>query len=222
MAYIEEEIDSRLPYRIGCPILPVLPVETKTPSIAFETYLPNFANHKQVIQDVLAEHGIPFRGLSFVYRLHEGVDLADRYLTLVLQSNYKDGCQGEWVEAVKAIRKHLVQSDISWAIELIDEQVFSNKLPVAPVLTEDREFIEGWCRAYANVLHIIKDRDVISIDPLKRRFPAGDTHPAIIISARDANDEIWRKETIPAIRQQLQVDNLEAEIVLLQGGGLWF
>lgn len=145
MACIEEEIDSRLPYRIGYPKLPVLPAEIEMCRQNFNTYVPNFDGHCRETNDILAKYHIPLGGPFFAYRANYGINFTDRHLTLVLVSAYKYDCQDQWVKAVKDIRMNLVRPGIHLAVELIDEHVFySYGSPrISPVLSTDRDLIQG-------------------------------------------------------------------------------
>lgn len=216
MAGIEEEIDSRLPARIGCPKLPVLPVETRQLHQAIDTYFPNFDYHVGNIGNVLAKYNIAQYGTRFVYRVNPGIDAADRYLTLVIISSFEDGCQDQWVKAVAEIRLSLVQSGIYWAIELIDFEMFYWWPPVIqPILSTDRDLIEGWSKVLPDFLTTIENRNWVAIDVLRRYSPLRRTEPTVIISARDADNDTWWDTTLPALYQLLQANNLDLDIVLL-------
>ncbi|KAF2789345.1 hypothetical protein K505DRAFT_365686 [Melanomma pulvis-pyrius CBS 109.77] len=221
MAGIEEEIDSRLPYRIGCPTLPVLPVETRTAPQAVATYIPNFNHHVGNIRDILTAYNIEEYGISFVYRVNPGIVPTDRHLTLLLESWYEDGCQDQWVKAVAEIRRSLIPSGIYWAIELIDIRALHRWPHIGPILSTDRDVIEGWSKVLPDFFTTIENRNWVSIDVLHREFPGQSLkRPTVIISARDANDVTWWDTTIPALHQLLQANNFKIDISLLYQEGI--
>jgi hypothetical protein len=210
----EIEIDSRLPYRIGCPKLPVLPVDTIGHSQGMGTYFPSFGHHMSITRGILAKHNIPDCGILFAHRVNDGIAAANDNLTLVLVSQYKNGCQDQWVKAVREIRSSLLQSGIHWAIELIDERVLSRRLYTSPILSTDRDLIEGWSRVLSVFLATIKNHDWAAIDVLHQEFPSRGMLPTVIISAKDANDDCWWNSTLPALHQLLQANDLEVGIML--------
>lgn len=215
-----EEIDSRVPYRVGCPKLPVLPVETRARHQTVETYFPNFDHHISNTRRILAKHNIPDCGILFAPRVNRGVATADHHLTLVLLSQYENGCQDYWVKAVREIRSNLLQSGIHWAIELIDEQVFGGPLHTSPILSTDRNLIDGWSRVLPTFLSTIDNHNWAAIDVLYREFPSRGMQPTVIISAVDANDDAWWNSTLPAVYQLLQDKDFEVEILLLFSNGV--
>ncbi|KAF2113620.1 hypothetical protein BDV96DRAFT_601106 [Lophiotrema nucula] len=164
---------------------------------------------------VLAKYKIPEGGIWFAYRVNYGIDADDRYLTLVLLSSYEHGCQDQWVQAVKEIRRELVQAGIYWAIELIDERVFYRSLHTSPILSTDRDLIEGWSKVLPDFHTMIENRNWVSVDVFHREFPSREMQPTVIISARDANDDNSWDTTLPALHQLLQANNLKVDIVLL-------
>lgn len=169
--------------------------------------------------DVLAKYNIPEHGILFAYRVNYEVVATDDDLTLVILSVYSDGCQEQWINAVKEIRAGLVQHNLYWRIELVDRRVFYGPLRTFPVLSTDHNLIQGWRKVLPDFLNIIKDQSWVSIDVLYRDFPSRERQPTIIVSARDANDDSWNI-TLPAIKQLLQDHRLEVDVVLLYLEGL--
>ncbi|KAF2109328.1 hypothetical protein BDV96DRAFT_605039 [Lophiotrema nucula] len=221
----EEHIDSRLPYRIGCPTLPVLPVESRESHQNLDTAFPNWFDHQYNIYGVFRKHDIPLEAMHFEYRVNHGIAASDCYLTLVLVSRYDHGCQDQWVKAVKEIRSSLVQSEIYWTIELIDQRVYNTGPPhVSPILSTDRDLIEGWKRVKPDFYATMENRDWKVVDVFRRAVPYrayySKMEPTIIISAADANDDIWWRSTLPALRQLLEANSMKADIVVVFHKGL--
>ncbi|KAF2243053.1 hypothetical protein BU26DRAFT_438077 [Trematosphaeria pertusa] len=220
MALVEEKIDTRLPYRIGYPILPVLKVETRGAGDKVRSYFANFDDFKNSILPIFAEHNVPCGPMRFAYRVNPGMDATDQHLTLVIPSWYEHGCQDRWVAVVKAIRLSLVESGIDCAIELIDNLVYILGLFIAPILSTDRDLIEGWNKVRSTFHTMIESRDWVSVDVFRREFPSLGMRPTVIICARDANDDTWWNSTLPALQELLKANHLELDIVLLFHEGI--
>jgi hypothetical protein len=221
---IEKEIDSRLPYRIGYPKLPVLPVETTVLRESPDTFFPNFSYRWRDIQDILAKWSIPQSGVFFAYRENCRKDVADseRHPTLVIVSTYEHNCQGDWVKAVSEISAYLLQFGINQTIELVDERVYYESFYTSPILSTDCKLIDGWNSILSEFLTTIEHRDWVAIDALYREFPSRGMQPTVIVNARDANDNIWWDQTLPRLHGLLQENGLELDIVLLFLPGLRF
>jgi hypothetical protein len=215
MASIREGIDSRLPYRIGYPKLPVLPVETAFLSQSSGACIPDLPSCWRKIDDVLAKYHIPQRGLFFAYRLNRGVHSADCDPTLVIVSTYRHSNRLSWVDAVCEICADLHLSGIKQAIELIDEQVFYSSLSTSAIQSTETKLIKGWEEVLPNFLAAIKERNWITVDVLYREFPSRVMQPTVIINAQDANDDIWWGQTLPALFKLLRDNQLEVDIVVL-------
>ncbi|KAF2654353.1 hypothetical protein K491DRAFT_717172 [Lophiostoma macrostomum CBS 122681] len=215
MPQTEEEVDTRLPYRVGCPKLPVLPVKTDVQSGDLDRCIPNFAYHAREIQGLLSKYDIPLLGLYFAHRMNDGIEATDRYLTLVLLSQYTHDCQSQWIQAVKEVRIGLGNAGINYTIELIDMQAFLAPLRTLPILSTDRDIIEGWNKILPDCLATIADRAWVAIDVVHRKIPPDQTQPTVVISAQDANEDTWWVSTLPTLRRLLQANNLTMDIVLL-------
>jgi hypothetical protein len=196
-------------------------VETKFSTQSKNEHIPNFSDRLNEIQDILAEHDIPQRGVFVAYRVNDGTDITNCETTLVIVSEYKDGCQSNWVKAVSEIHGSLARHGIDQSIELIDERALG-QLSVSPISSADRAVIKGWREVLPEVHALIRNQEYVAIDVLNREFPSREMQPTVIISARDANDDIWWDEIIPALTQLLQAKGVEIDIVLLYCQGLVF
>lgn len=213
---IPVEIDARLPYRIGRPCLPVLPVVTETPTQAsIDLQFPNFSRMVDEVREILTTNSIPLNSVYCVHRATVGDNAVKSPVTLVLVSKYSDGCQSNWVKVVVEVYQCLSRRGIVQPIELIDEQVFYGRLNVSPVLSTHHDLIEGWGRIMKDFLAVIERRDWLAIDVLYREFPSRKPQPTVIINAADADDRKWWDTLLPRLSQLTQSKGLEVDIVLL-------
>jgi hypothetical protein len=212
----EDVIDSRLPYRVGCPTLPVMPVKTLR-SQAVTMFGPVPGYRESDIKSILDRHEIPLRKIFFAYRVTCGMDTDTGGEYLVILSTYKDGCQDRWVRAVSDIRTSLLKNELNWSIELVDHDVYYQPLRASPVPSTDQDLIEGWEKIRPEFEETLENHghDWVSIDVLYRDFPSRENQPTAIISARDADGEAWWDETIPVLKHVLQTNGLGIDIVLL-------
>lgn len=217
----EVVIDSRLPYRIGCPILPAMPVKTlHSHNVEASGPIPGY--RESDITGVLAKHEILVHGILLAGRATDGMDPKDSDpITLVILSTYKDGCQEKWVNAVKEMRTNLVQNKIDWTIELVDRGVYYESPEIGPILSTDKDIIQGWAKVRPDFFEIIEARDWVSVEVFYRDFPSREKQPSVIICARDAGSSPWWDSTIPALKQLLQANDLNIDIVLLYSKGQW-
>jgi hypothetical protein len=148
------EVDSRLPYRVGCPILPVLPVETTFSTRSRDSYIPNFSACLEEIGGLLAKYNIPGHGIFFAHRLNYGA-VADCPPTLVILSTYDDDSQSNWVKVVEEIYKSLARRGVHQTIELIDEQVFYGPLRTSPVYLRTVPLLKAGIKLSKTVLLLL-------------------------------------------------------------------
>lgn len=215
------EIDTRFPYRIGCPLLPVLPVNTLFLTRNFNEYIPDSDHHIRKLRNTLAKYKITLNSLFLARRTNGRLDNNDpryrtRYRTIVLISDYTDGCQDSWVNAVKEIRADLTESNIhvGSAIELIDRQAYMDQLQTSPICSSDREVIEGWNTVRPEFRAMIRHHCWCSIDVLRRDFPSRKEQPTVIIGAQDANNETWWSTTLPKLHRLLETNKVKIDIVV--------
>ncbi|KAF2687569.1 hypothetical protein K458DRAFT_386382 [Lentithecium fluviatile CBS 122367] len=77
-------IATRIKYRTGSPILPVLPVETIDMSLRnVNNKFPDWETHRERIGEILDQNGITRINTVMQYRFHAGSELHDDYITIV-------------------------------------------------------------------------------------------------------------------------------------------
>ncbi|KAH8730967.1 hypothetical protein GQ44DRAFT_823101 [Phaeosphaeriaceae sp. PMI808] len=211
-----EEIDSRLPYRVGYPKLPAYPVYSAVFTMEQELYFPSLDEHIKVIRDILSKHNVTLIDHMTAYRVSRSSRILEDYAhnpTLMLVADYEHDHRHQWVKAAQKIRTHLAQSGIHRSFELVDPS--SEKHKTSPILSEDHELIADWNEVHPKFLSMIEDRNWKAIDVLYRDFPSRGMLPTVIISAQDANSHILWDSTLSSLRQLLQVHNLTLDIVVL-------
>jgi hypothetical protein len=172
----DSSIDTRLPYRIGYPKLPVLPVCRETPVGNREDYIPNFGSHARRIVELLKSHGVDCWYFELRHRFNYGHEYSQNLPTIVLLANFQPTSKETiynhgWIQGVKEIRQVLNAANIYNPVELIDSQAYSDALYPSPVLSSDYEVIEESKAIMPNVLQTISKQDWVSVDVLYRDYP---------------------------------------------------
>ena len=207
---IEENIDSRLPYRKGWPILAPLPLETYHGDAA--SYFPNYEDHLTQIQLLLEIQRVQSKGINVVHRLPLAMNTTDETTATLFIT--VEGNQGDLFMAVRDIRKYLASQDIHVAIEIMDERAIWIK--THPILPSETEVINRWNTLRDSLTLYLDNRNVawVSVTVLRRglALQRDSCPPTIVISARDAANEKWWDDILPSIRNRCQ-PLLEVELV---------
>ncbi|KAF2262452.1 hypothetical protein CC78DRAFT_582566 [Lojkania enalia] len=200
------QIDERLPYRIGLPLLPVLPVQT-FPLANVADQFPGASNHRRVILEILDNNRVHVYHSEIVYRLHAGDKLSDDYITIMTVARFWNGCIQSWKDATMQIHQYLSEFNLHYAIEIIDFAAYRG-LQSLPFPTD----IYNWNRSLLPLVQSLVDRHQwITINMLyqeyvegRREDQASTYRPTVIVTARDANDSSWWNKTLPTLRTALQ------------------
>jgi hypothetical protein len=198
---IENEIDLRVSYRRGWPVLQVLPLGTiplKDPS----TYLPDYDEHLQHIRNILEGQRVRALSIQVVYRVHyETSKWDDDAVTLFIPA---ESGIGNWYMAVRDIRKYLSKKAIDIAIEIIDPR--AQRISTFAILPSDIHAIELWNgRLRDNVVNILElcGLQWISVNVFHRGLEDSreKCKQTVLISAADASDKEWWDRVLPRLRQ---------------------
>jgi len=204
-------IDSRIKGRVGSPMLPVLPVDTRR-FVNVEKKFPDWPTHLERIKRILVGNDITPNYTGIVYRLHAESELSDDYITIMTRAIYEPESDVAWQMAVREIRKYLNQATIHCAIEIIAENLDSG-LASYPFATD----IYRWNDALLpNVCSLLHDRQWITLDMVYREDVegAGNKRPTIVIGARDADEQYWWEDTLSTIQQLPQVAQSDIQVEL--------
>jgi hypothetical protein len=223
-------IDRRTKYRVGSPMLPVLPVDTR-PLAHGSNKFPDSATHREKIKTILADNSIVTRGINggikVAYRLHAESELNDRYITITCRAVYQpparsegsEGSEVTWPRAVQQIREYLDSEKIHLAIEVIADTLHDG-LATFPFKTDIYQWNEVLLPIVCELLNA-GGHQWITLDMVYRNDveePAKTKRPTILISARDPDEQSWWDNTLPAIQQLPQVAeyNILVELVYRQ------
>ncbi|KAF2105473.1 hypothetical protein BDV96DRAFT_655616 [Lophiotrema nucula] len=205
-------IDNRIKYRVGSPRLPTLPVETRilpNPDAKF----PGWVTHLARIGDILDQNEITPRFTDVAYRLHSESELHDKYITITTRAEYKLDSGTTWPRAVGQIREYLNGANIHHAIEIIAHSLYRGlrSFPLARDIYQWNEVL------LPDICNLLNGRQWITLDMVYREDAEvpENRRPTILIGARDADEQYWWDDTLPALRQLHQVTQFDIEIELL-------
>ncbi|KAF2003189.1 hypothetical protein P154DRAFT_591218 [Amniculicola lignicola CBS 123094] len=209
------DIDHRLPYRIGSPVLPVLPVITKFLPKSIDQYFPSYEANWREIEKIL--HKSKIKGaLMLCLRLHEGDQPQEHHVTLVVVSTANQHSQQVWLSAVLQLRMYLNDLKLqNLAVEIIDKCA-TQGLHMT-IWRPDNTTINFWNSKLPAVIAHFEERDWVSVDVQRREHPFLRPSPvSIVICARDADNPVWWNTILPNIRSMLQQDGQDqVQIVIL-------
>ncbi|KAF2741550.1 hypothetical protein EJ04DRAFT_583154 [Polyplosphaeria fusca] len=113
-------IDKRLAYRIGCPMLPVLPV--KTSSRVFTPVFQDQVSFDKKVEAILYKL-VKFKIHGFVHRFPHGTSPTGT-LTFLVTSTYGLRSQADWSTCVVELRELIFEETRSQiAVEIVDKAV---------------------------------------------------------------------------------------------------
>ncbi|KAF1962811.1 hypothetical protein CC80DRAFT_541961 [Byssothecium circinans] len=153
--YTITDIDDRLPYRQGWPVLPVLPVTTKRGNIpkALSASSEHVANMTQIVE----LHKLPFQNIEVVHRHNPTLPISKSTLTLcILANSSTSSTTAHWAPTIRALRSYITSqtSAVTLAIEIIDARIFSGifTLPILAFETALAKTVAKKRRGVANIL----------------------------------------------------------------------
>ncbi|KAF2733702.1 hypothetical protein EJ04DRAFT_524237 [Polyplosphaeria fusca] len=205
-------IDERLPYRIGCPVLPVLPVES-TP--AFTPVIQDKFSFYIQVQTILRKLIRP-KIHGFLHRFSHNTSPTGT-LTFLVTATYGPGSQAKWRTCVLKLRRLIInETKTQVAVEIIDTAVAFRYPPPKVILNQENVIIAA-SKLLPKVIDMICQYQWISIDVLCWYLPGviPSYQPAIVICARDALDTMWWSNTLPKIRKLLYEAGGHLKVVLL-------
>jgi hypothetical protein len=211
---ISDAIDRRLPYRVGYPTLPTLPVVTEyAPCTKYFTNVGEWSKDLPVMLDNL---GIDTALVDTRYRYHKGCKKDDE-VTLVVLASYDEDCQPKWIQAIKDIHAYFHDRNIPMGIiELVDMRVWYRPPEPKPILSQEKETLRAIAETQPQLAREITAYSWVTVDVLHWYSPArGDHHPTFVITARDTSNLAWWTTTIPAIRTIIADAHAELDVVLL-------
>ncbi|KAF2792312.1 hypothetical protein K505DRAFT_418517 [Melanomma pulvis-pyrius CBS 109.77] len=203
-------MDTRTKYRVGSPILPTLPVNSKPLSFSAKLH---WATHLERIGDILDRNKITDRSTNVEYRFHTECHDKDKYITIRTQAKYEAESDITWPRAVQQIQEYLNHENLHPAIEILAPALEGRR--TYPVETD----VFQWNKVLLPDVHnIINSYDTqwIAIDMVYREDVevTGMKRPTILISARDADEQYWWDDILPAVRHRVaQFPNIQVELL---------
>jgi hypothetical protein len=148
------DIDDRLPYRQGWPLLSVLPVLTSHDNIP--KILSPTSGHAEVMQGIVKkEHRIRVEQMEVLHRHNPGTSLDKSTLTLcILATEPDNAAEPKWPAAIRALRNYITSHTLTLAVEIIDHRVFSGMYthPILPHETTLKTNIKKKKNGVVNIL----------------------------------------------------------------------
>ncbi|KAF2116014.1 hypothetical protein BDV96DRAFT_598798 [Lophiotrema nucula] len=204
----QQEVDTRLPFRTGWPILPVLPVETSSLNArVWSTELD--PTDVQQFSNILSHNDVYMRHIFFAHRHNKGVPVSERKPTLVVYSDIqKEGQNIEnWRQAVRDIRNMLKEQGINnITVEITDYRASDmDKIETDLIMPNEKEVLDAWTELAPRIVQRLSSHNYLSIELLHRNWIGAQegAKATVVICAADANDSRWWDETIPAVRALL-------------------
>ncbi|KAF2864682.1 hypothetical protein BDV95DRAFT_613333 [Massariosphaeria phaeospora] len=221
-------LDTRLPYRIGSRILPVLPVDT-VPILNLTAKIPNCGSHQTAIKLILEQDNIRYHRLHIAYRLHADTRPSNKYITIVIVALFQRGCNEVWVATVQKISSYLSQIGLDYAVELIDYALFGQRT-TWPFLDDTYNWNQTlssrivslvdqrqWVSIALVYLEDIESREDSANFPSKGKPPR--IRPTILFGAQDADQPYWWDNSIVTFLQSIGFGDISIEITYLNHFG---
>ncbi|KAF2635000.1 hypothetical protein P280DRAFT_474099 [Massarina eburnea CBS 473.64] len=151
------DIDDRLPYRQGWPLLPVLPVMTSHQNIP-KVLSPSSENLGNM-HDVLKKHNIVVHTLEVKHRHNIGIPPSKSTLTLCVLTDENENAK--WAPAIRSLRTYVLTQlpYLTLAIEFIDHRIFSG-LFTHPIVAFETKLQKAESRKRKGVARMLDDCDV--------------------------------------------------------------
>ncbi|KAF2178692.1 hypothetical protein K469DRAFT_754318 [Zopfia rhizophila CBS 207.26] len=212
------DVDDRVPYRKGWPLLPVLPVATiqDVPT----KYFPSSGAHLKVISKLLEKSGVEVHKIEVAHRMHYGTHPGKSNATLCILSNQANN--STWDDAVRDIRAYLIENEVQLCIEILDHRLW-NGMWSLPIVPTEKGVLRACKRKRHAMTEVLKESGEpwVSLDfyhrGLTHRRP--DCRPTAIISAPYPNHAIWYSRILPAIKV-IAGPKLEVELMFSTVDGL--
>ncbi|KAJ4361894.1 hypothetical protein N0V83_010835 [Neocucurbitaria cava] len=192
-------VDSRLTYRVGSPILPVLPLDTIDAERG-QLWRSGFHEH---VSRIMRDEKVYVHYIMPVKRVRKGGNAQAAPTTILVVSDASLPEQWQnWKQATTTLRQMLRRTDRDdFVIEIIDVKSQWG-VCATPVEAGDHDTVHAWDKVRRSLLEEISDRDWISVDVIRRKIgvDAPRNDPTVCITARDADDEAWWHTTLPRLR----------------------
>ncbi|KAF2726806.1 hypothetical protein EJ04DRAFT_570943 [Polyplosphaeria fusca] len=101
-------------------------------------------------------------------------------------------------------------------VEVVDTEVAHQSPPLKEITSSQGDILEVSRHLLPKIMSQISNRQWITIDILNWYHPTSRSHhPTVVISARDASDDVWWSSTLPAIYEIIEENSSSLKVVLL-------
>ncbi|KAF2689318.1 hypothetical protein K458DRAFT_413623 [Lentithecium fluviatile CBS 122367] len=204
MDYQITDVDNRLTYRRGWPLLPVLPVLTFRSNVPLA--LSPSRTHMKVFREILEDHSVTIHSLEVAHRYNAGSPISKRTLTLCVLSEEKDNT--EWPEAIRALRTYIETEDppLTLAIEIIDHRIFHG-LHTLPILPHEKRLSSAIKKRKHGVVNILEESGLrwTSLEFWWRGFSGKreDCKPTVLIGTGESQKKAWWKDVKEQVEEKM-------------------
>ncbi|KAL9069019.1 MAG: hypothetical protein Q9157_006309 [Trypethelium eluteriae] len=215
----DEEMDRRLPYRRGLPLLKPLPLRAAMVTDDLALMGRDTQNELTTkIAGILRERHVYFHSACFARRYHaDDTDRESEDVTFFIESDLEKSSIESWELAVRSIRELLDTTHLQqiW-VEIIDfrSQARSSFAITKELFPSDQvESLYTSARLYLKALGM----RWTTITLLNRGSNSSDLHPKFLVTALDAQNQKWWDEALPRLQQMCLDVSPKLEVELLQG-----
>ncbi|KAF2800729.1 hypothetical protein K505DRAFT_331453 [Melanomma pulvis-pyrius CBS 109.77] len=222
---LPDDIDNRLPYRLGWPLLPIHPILTTYENIPKD--LSPSSSHTAKFHSILQTYKLSVQKLEVAHRANPGVHTPTSILTLcVLVTPTPDrpanniNESAEALAALLALRSYIQTSSLPLHIELIDARAFHG-LYTHPVLASDAAIARTvGCRIEgANAVLVASGEHGATAHVYYRGLSRKrrECTPTLVVAVRQPNRRVLWKHVLPRLREIVGPD-LDVELRAYRAG----
>ncbi|KAF1999127.1 hypothetical protein P154DRAFT_234190 [Amniculicola lignicola CBS 123094] len=215
-AYDESEtlaldIDDRLSYRQGWPLLPIFPVATITESVPAR--FSDSSTHMHVFRDLLKAAKVTTHDILIAHRVNPSIPLSKNTLTLCVLSD--EANNKHWIQGIEKLRKYIQKNDLTLAVEIVDRRAFHG-IYTHPLLETDKRIMRMVSRKRRAILDVVRGADM----PFNKVYfymrglsrTRSECEPTVIIGTPVPNRRVWWEVVIPEI-ERIVGGKMDVEVV---------
>jgi hypothetical protein len=225
-----DDIDSRLTYRLGWPLLPILPVVTTYENVP--KVLSPTSQHIAKFRNILQTHKVPFDKMLVAHRTNPDTQMSKSTLTLCVlitpPMSYVSGkaqhinSDSNILKALRALRTYILASSLTLRIELIDTRAFYG-LYTLPILATEQSLTSFIKKKKHGIVQVLKEcgAEVTSVDFYYRGLgkTRDQCRPTVVVGVLEPNRRVWWEVVMPKLRVKVG-DRLAVEVCFRERSGL--
>ncbi|KAF2259061.1 hypothetical protein CC78DRAFT_84501 [Lojkania enalia] len=207
---LDLDIDNRVPYRQGWPVLPVLPVTTSKQNVPKIYLTPS--THLTRFYLILTQHNISADNVDVVQRMNAGTPISKTTLTLCVQSPSSES--QSWGPAIRALRSYILDQNLVIKVEIIEPRAYTGFYTL-PILPDERvwSFVLKRKRGIVGLLDGCGE-EWASLDFYYRGMGRmrEECRPTVVIGVPEPNRKVWWEIVVPQVKKRVE-GKLEVEIM---------